>query len=138
MSTAIEIDSRREVLSDQWTRGGCIDRLSWHGSSECGPLPKHSHACASHLRGTYSATSKDRRSKMRKSVLMMLGLMAAMMGTALAAKQTAFCPYDGELAQWTGIQKGAFPNQVCEYKHFFFDTKTKQSVKHIFWHACDS
>jgi hypothetical protein len=44
---------------------------------------------------------------MRKNILMALVLMAAMMGTALAAKQTAFCPYDGELAQWTGIQKGA-------------------------------
>ena len=73
---------------------------------------------------------------MRKNILITLVLLAAMMGTALAAKQTAFCPYDGELAQWTGIQKGAYPNQVCEYKHFFFDTKTKQSFKHVFWHAC--
>jgi len=69
---------------------------------------------------------------------MTLVLMAAMMGTALAAKQIAFCPYDGELAQWTGSQKGAYPSQVCEYKHFFFDTQTKQPVKHVFWHACDS
>src|ERR1700687_4483771 len=30
MSTAIQIDSRREVLSDQPTSGCCIDRLSWH------------------------------------------------------------------------------------------------------------
>jgi hypothetical protein len=75
---------------------------------------------------------------MKKNVLMTLVLMAAMTGTPLAAKQTAFCPYDGELAQWTGLQKGVYPNQVCEYKHFFFDTKTKQSVEHVFWHACDS
>src|SRR5580700_9807934 len=34
MSTAIEIDSRREVLSDQWTRGCCIDRLSSHCFSD--------------------------------------------------------------------------------------------------------
>jgi len=65
-------------------------------------------------------------------------LMAVMVGTALAAKQTAFYPYDGELAQCTGSQKGANPNQVCEYKHFFFDTKTKRSVKHVFWQACDN
>ena len=74
---------------------------------------------------------------MSKIVLRTLVLTAVMMTTALAANQTAFCPYDGELAQWTGVQKGAFPKQVCEYKHFFFDTKTKQSVKHVFWHACD-
>ncbi len=30
MSTAIQIDSRREVLPDQPTRGCCIDRLSRH------------------------------------------------------------------------------------------------------------
>jgi hypothetical protein len=71
---------------------------------------------------------------MRKNVLMTLVLMAAMMGTAFAAEQTAFCPNDGELAQWTGSQKGAYPNQVCEYKHFFFDHKTKRVVKHVFWH----
>ena len=74
---------------------------------------------------------------MRKHVLMTLVLMA-IMSTALAANQTAFCPYDGELAQWTSAQKGAYPNQTCEYQHFFFDTKTKRSVKHVFWHACDS
>src|ERR1700676_4515583 len=78
------------------------------------------------------------RPKMWKNILMTPVLIAAMMSTAHAAKQTAFCPYDGEIAQWTGSQKGAYPNQVCEYKHFFFDTKTKQSVKHVFWHACDS
>ena len=54
---------------------------------------------------------------MRENVLTTLVLMAALMGTALAAKQTAFCPYDGQIAQWTGSQKGAYPNQVCEYKH---------------------
>ena len=75
--------------------------------------------------------------KMRQSVLMTLILLAAMMGTALAAKQTAFCPYDGQIAQWTGIQKGAYPNQMCEYQHSLIDTKTKRSVKHVFWHACD-
>ena len=69
---------------------------------------------------------------------MTLVLMAAMMGTALAAKQIAFCPYDGELAQWTGSQKGTPFKRMCEYQHLFFDTKTKQSVKHVFWHACDS
>ena len=36
-----------------------------------------------------------------------------------------------------GRPKGRLPKQVCEYKHFFFDTKTKRSVKHVFWHACD-
>ena len=75
---------------------------------------------------------------MKKNVLMTLVLMAAMMGTALAAKQTAFCPYDGELAQWTGSQKGAYSNQKCEYKRFFFDTKTKRSIKYVFWQACDN
>jgi hypothetical protein len=75
---------------------------------------------------------------MRNNVLMTLVFMAGMMGTALAAKQTAYCPYDGELAQWTGSQKGAHPNQVCEYKHSFFDTKTKRPVTHVFWHACDN
>jgi len=75
---------------------------------------------------------------MKKNVLTTLVFMAAMMGTPLAAKQTAFCPYDGELAQWTGSEKGACPNQVCEYEHFFFDNKTKRSVKHVFWHACDN
>jgi hypothetical protein len=75
---------------------------------------------------------------MRKTVLIMLALMAAMIGTALAAKQTAFCPYDGQVAQWTGSQKGAYSDEVCEYEHFFFDTKTKRSVKHVFWHACDN
>jgi hypothetical protein len=74
---------------------------------------------------------------MRKNALMTLVLMAAMMSTAHAAIQTAFCPYDGELAQWTGSRKGAYPNQVCEYKHSFFDHKTKRVVKHAFWHACD-
>jgi hypothetical protein len=74
---------------------------------------------------------------MKKKLFMTLILMAAMIGTALAAKQTAFCPYDGQLAQWTGRQKGTIPHQVCEYEHLFFDTKTKQSVKHVFWHACD-
>ena len=74
---------------------------------------------------------------MKKNVLMTLVFMAAMMGTPLAAKQTAFCPYDGELAQWTGSEKGACPNQMCEYEHFFFDNKTKRSVKHVFWHECD-
>jgi hypothetical protein len=74
---------------------------------------------------------------MSKNALMTLVLMAAMMGRAHAAKQTAFCPYDGELAQWTGSQKGTYPNQVCEYKHSFFDHKTKRVVKHVFWHACD-
>ena len=73
---------------------------------------------------------------MRKNVLLALVLMAA--SAAHAAKQTAFCPYDGQVAQWTGLQKGAYPNQVCEYKHFFFDTKTKRSVKHVFWRACDN
>ena len=74
---------------------------------------------------------------MKKNVLMTLVLMA-MMGTPLAAKQTAFCPYDGGLAQWTGSQNGAYPNQVCEYRHFFFETKTKRSIEHVFWHACDN
>jgi hypothetical protein len=27
---------------------------------------------------------------------------------------------------------------VCEYQHSFFDTKSKRSVKHVFWHACDN
>jgi hypothetical protein len=75
---------------------------------------------------------------MRKNIVITLVLLAAMMGTALAAKQTAFCPYDGQIAQWTGFQKGAYPNQVCEYQHSFFDTKSKRSVKHGFWHACDN
>src|SRR5580693_9928395 len=42
MSTAIEIDSRREVLSDQSTRGCCIDRLSWQGLSVPGSCA-HTH-----------------------------------------------------------------------------------------------
>ena len=75
--------------------------------------------------------------KRRKNALLTLILTAAMVGTALAAKQAAFCPYDGELAQWTGRQKGTYPKQLCEYQHLFFDTKTKQSVKHVFWHLCD-
>jgi hypothetical protein len=74
---------------------------------------------------------------MRKKVLMTLVLTAAMVGPALAAKQTAFCPYDGEIAQWTGSQKGTYPHQMCEYQHFHFDTKTKLSVKHVFWQSCD-
>jgi|SRR5579863_1830838 len=37
MRTAIQIDSRREVLSDQLTRGCCIDRLSWQRLSETDP-----------------------------------------------------------------------------------------------------
>jgi len=37
MSTAMQIDSRREVLSDQLTRGFCIDRLSRHNFSGLGP-----------------------------------------------------------------------------------------------------
>ena len=73
---------------------------------------------------------------MRKNLLMTLVLVAAMVSTA-AAKQTAYCPYDGQLAQWTGTQKGTYPNEVCEYEHLFFDTKTKLSVKHVFWHPCD-
>jgi hypothetical protein len=75
---------------------------------------------------------------MTKNILITIVLLAASMGTAFAARQTAFCPYDGELAQWTGVQKGASPSEVCEYKHIFFDTKTKRPVKHVFWHACDS
>jgi hypothetical protein len=76
---------------------------------------------------------------MRKEcVLIAVALMAATLGTASAAKQTAFCPYDGKLAQWTGSQKGAYPNQVCEYEHVFFDTRTKRVVKHVFWRACDN
>jgi len=55
---------------------------------------------------------------MRKNVLMTLVLMAAMTGTALAAKQTAFCPYDGQIAQWTVSQKGASPNQVVSTNTF--------------------
>jgi hypothetical protein len=39
MSTAIQIDSRREVLSDQPTRACCICRLSRQGLLECGPKP---------------------------------------------------------------------------------------------------
>ena len=79
----------------------------------------------------------DGNPTMRKNIHMTLVLIAAMMGTALAAKQTASCPYDGEVAQWTGVEKGTYPIHVCEYKHFFFDTKTKQSIKHVFWYACD-
>ena len=75
---------------------------------------------------------------MRKNVLTTLVLMATMIGTAAAAKQTAFCPYDGQLAQWTGSQKGTYPNQQCEYKHSFFDPKTRRLVTHVFWQACDN
>jgi hypothetical protein len=52
---------------------------------------------------------------MRKNVLMSLVFMAGMMGTAIAAKRTAYCPYDGELAQWTGSQKGAYEKRCKRY-----------------------
>jgi hypothetical protein len=37
LSTAIQIDSRREVLSEELVIWCCIDRLSRHVFSECGP-----------------------------------------------------------------------------------------------------
>jgi hypothetical protein len=40
MSTAVLIGPRLEVLSDQLTRGCCIDRLSRHTFSETGFWPK--------------------------------------------------------------------------------------------------
>jgi hypothetical protein len=36
LSTALQIGSLEEVLSDQLIRWCCIDRLSWHVLSECG------------------------------------------------------------------------------------------------------
>jgi hypothetical protein len=40
MSTAIQIDSRREVLSDQQIRWCCIDRLSWQDFSGLGQVSR--------------------------------------------------------------------------------------------------
>jgi hypothetical protein len=77
-------------------------------NGECRRGSPTAHACPSYLREPYWTASEE---KMRKDVLMTLVFMAVVMGTAFAAKQTALCPYDGQLAQWTGSQKGPILNR---------------------------
>jgi hypothetical protein len=53
VSTAGQMGSLREALSDQLTRRCCIDRLSWHGLSECGPRATKSHIPRMPFLGTW-------------------------------------------------------------------------------------
>jgi hypothetical protein len=66
-----------------------------------------------------------------------IAMLFLLVGLAYATATFAVCPYDGTQSMWTGMAQGVSPNRSCEYKHEWYDPKTYQNKRHVFWQACD-
>lgn len=74
---------------------------------------------------------------MRK-VLILVAALVLIAVTAPAANPTAICPFDNQLASWTGQTR--HDGKECQYAHIRFSYGSDgilTETKHVFWCDCD-